>query len=278
MTTPCCYTGHGVEAFALIERILWAASVMAEIVLAAHFYKERLVRRYPFFIAYITSEIFAGVVLFPLGVHAKGYAQLFRLLVFVTAVLRIGVAAELYERICEHFPGIGRFRFALASVLITLGGVAALGILSPQTAARWVFPQTATEIGQNYQGEILAALFVLTWCFFRYVITLHQPFRHNVLTHWRLATFYFAVGGLQALAVLLTGGGAAVHPINSAMLAADIVCFSAWIRSMRSSGEELPAFERLSPAEIEAVERQHQDLMDTVKSLPREVSARLTEN
>ena len=37
-------------------------------------------------------------------------------------IFRLGVAAELYERICEHFPGIGRFRAGMAAVLVLLAG------------------------------------------------------------------------------------------------------------------------------------------------------------
>ena len=266
------------QVFVAIEGALWAASIVAEFILVARLCRERLVRKYAFFTAYITAEFFAGLVLFPIGVRGKGYAEAFRFFVILTAFLRVGVTAELYERICEHFPGIGKFRFALASILVLIAAIAAIGVFSPRIVAQWGFPQTIAEMIRRYQGEIMAALFLLTWVFFRYIVTIHQPFRPNVLAHWRIATVYFAVSGLQALAVLMTGGGTAVHPINSVMLAADIACFVFWIRSMRSSGEELPPFERLSTSQIEAVERENADLMEAVKSLPREVLARLTEN
>jgi len=35
--------------------------------------------------------------------------RLFRICTMIIFVFRLGVAAELYEHICEHFPGIGDF-------------------------------------------------------------------------------------------------------------------------------------------------------------------------
>jgi hypothetical protein len=213
-----------------------------------------------------------------LDFHSRVYAEAFRTYALVIVVLRVGVAAELYERICEHFPGIGKFRFGLASLLVVLAAVVAVAAFRPDLSSQWIFPQTLAHMVRRFQGEIFAGVFLFMWIFFRYVLDIQQPFRPNVLNHWRIATIYFGVSGMHALAVLATGGGVAVHPINAAMLAADTGCFIAWMRLMRRAGEQLPWFQRLSPPEIEAVERRHQDLLETVTSLPRAISDRLTEN
>ena len=273
-----CYTGHGVESYFPIEQGLWVASILAQALLLLHLLRQGLIRRYPFFALYLTVESVCGAMAMQIAFHSHAYAEAFRTYNLIIPVFRAGVAAELYERICEHFPGIGKFRFGLASLLVVMAAVVALTVLRPELAAQWIFPQTLPHIVRRFQGELFAGVFLFTWIFFRYVLNLQQPFRPNVLNHWRIATIYFGVSGMQALAILVAGGGSAVHPINSAMLAADIGCCIVWIRLMQRSGEELPWFRRLSPSEIGAVEWHHQELLETVTSLPREISDRLTEN
>jgi hypothetical protein len=126
----------------------------------------------------------------------------------------------------------------------------------------------------RFQGEIFAAAFVLTWIFLRFILSIRQPFRPNVLTHWKIATIYFGVSGAANLAGLVAGGGTAVFPINCVMLATQLGCFIAWFGMLRRSGEELPAFRRLSDGQIQQVEQYNRALLDTVKSLPGEISAR----
>jgi hypothetical protein len=210
--------------------------------------------------------------------HTRTFTDVFRVCAFLTAALRLGVAAELYERICEHFPGIGKFRFGLVSLLILIAAVAAISVFRPSLAAQWMFPQTLVTVVRRFQGEIFSAVLLFVWIFLRHVLDIPQSFRPNVLIHWRIATIYFGVSGLHALAILFTGGGSAVHPINSAMLAADIVCFVAWIRLMHSTGEQVPWFQRLSAGEIKTVEDQTQELLGTVRSLPRAISDELARN
>ena len=149
----------------------------------------------------------------------------------------------------------------------------------PNLVHQWTFPQyDCAGVVLRFQGEVFAAAFVLTWIFLRFVLSIRQPFRPNVLTHWRIAAIYFGVSGAGSLALLLTGSARTVVSINSAVLAAQLACFVAWIRFMRRSGEELPAFRRLSPDQVQAVEQYNRALLRAVTSLPGEVSARQAEN
>ena len=132
---------------------------------------------------------------------------------------------------------------------------------------------------QRYQSEIFAGALVLTWIFLRFVLSIRQPFRPNVLNHWSIATIYFGVSGVAYLAIPPHGMRGKCRPLlNSAMLARDSRCFLAWFRVMRRSGEELPAFRRLSPDQVQTVEEYNRELLGTVRSLPGEISARQAEN
>jgi len=258
-----------------IQKALLLLSLAAEAGVVLCLLHQRLLQRYPFFALYLSNEIAWGIIAIRFDFLSPSYANTFRWYVLLTAVLRIGVACELYERICEHFPGMGKFRFGLATFLVLLVAIVSASSFKPDHhPGQWAL---LTGINR-YQGEIFAGVFLFAWTFFRYVLNIKQPFRPNILNHWRIATVYFGISGAHALAILIVKRRPIIYPLNCAMLAADIGCFIAWMWLMRRSGEQLPWFYRLSPAEIEAVERHNDDLLDTVRLLPREIAGRLGEN
>jgi hypothetical protein len=267
-----------VELLLSIQRVLWAAALLAETLVAVRLLWEGLLQRYPLFAAFLTVDIINSVVLFQIDFRSRGYAEAFRICTIVSFMFRLGVAAELYEHICGHFPGIGKFRVGLAAVLVLLAALLAVFTFRPNLVDQWLFPRTIAVVIQRFQDEICAAVFALMWIFLRFVLSIRQPFQPNVLNHWRIATIYFGVSGAGYLAILLTGGARTVVLINSAMLAAQLGCFVAWVHLMRRSGEELPDFRRLSPDQVQAVEQYNRELLRTVTSLPGEVSARQAEN
>jgi hypothetical protein len=267
-----------VEPFFYIERALWIVSVVAEALVVLRFHREGLIRKFPLFAAYLTADVVCSAVLLQIDMKSRGYADAYRICTLIMTIFRLSVAAELYERICEHFPGIGIFRAGMAAILVVLAGLFTVFTLRPNLVDQWAFPQTVMVVVLRYQSEIFAGAFTLTWIFLRYVLSIRQPFRPNVLTHWTIATIFFGASGIAYLAILFSGGGTAVFPINSAMLAVHLGCFFAWFRLMRRSGEELPAFRRLSPDQVQAVEQYNRELLGTVTSLPGEISARQAEN
>jgi len=267
-----------VELLISIQRVLWAATLLAEALVVVRLLWERLLGRYPLFAAFLVVDVVNNVVLLQIDFKRPSYAKAFRICTMIIFVFRLGVAAELYERICEHFPGIGRFRVGLAAGVVLISALAAVFTFRPNLVDQWAFPQTIVVVVQRFQSEIFAAALALTWIFLRFVLSIRQPFRPNVLTHWRIATTYFGVSGVVGLIVLFTGGGLVLYPINSALLAIQLGCFAAWFFLMRRSGEELPAFRRLSPDQVQTVEQYNRELLRTVTSLPGEISARQAEN
>jgi hypothetical protein len=267
-----------VELFISIQRALWIAEVCAEALVVVRLFREGLLRKYPFFAMFLAAEVISNVALMQTDVKSRSYAEEFRICELIMTIFRLGVAAELYERICEHFPGIGVFRAGMAAVFVLLAGLVATFTVHPNLVGQWGFPQTIVVAVLRFQTEIFAGAFLLTWFFLRFVLSIRQPFRPNVLIHWSIATIYFGASGAAYLADLIVGVGKAVYPINCAMLAAQLGCFIAWFRLMRRSGEELPSFRRLSPAQVEAVEIYNRTLLETITSLPGQISARRAEN
>jgi hypothetical protein len=268
-----------VELLIHLERALWIAGVLAQALVIYRFFCANLLRKYPVFLLYLLAEIVVSIVLMRFDLKARGYAEAYRICMSILTVFSLGVAAELYESICQHFPGIGYFRAGLASVLTLLAALLAALTANPNIAAQWKFPQTIMVVVLRFEGEIFAGTLVLTWIFLRFILSIRQPFRPNVLTHWTIATVYFGVSGVAYLAILLGGAGAGVvYPVNCAMLAVQLGCFIGWFCLMRRAGEEHPAFPRLSPAQVRAVENYNRELMEAVTSLPDQISARQAEN
>lgn len=265
------------ELFFPIERALWIAFLVAEALVVARFLQLGLLRRYPFFLGFLTVELVSSLVLARHDLKSRDYAESYRVVTVILILFRFGVAAELYKRICDHFPGIGAFRTGMAAVLSLLAGLIAIFTFFPNLSGTWAFPVGILIVLVRLQYELFAAAFLLTWIFLRFVLSIRQPFRPNVLTHWTLATVYFGAAGAAYLAAQLAGAGTAVYPVNSALLAIQLGCFIAWIVSMRRSGEEIPRFPRLSADQVSAVERYNRELLGRVTSLPAEIAARQAE-
>ncbi len=204
------YLAHGVELLlsteflVSIQRILWIAYVFAEVLVAFRLLREGLLRKYPFFVAFLLAEPIGSLFMLQTNVRSLAYTEAFRIFTLVMTVFRLGVAGELYERICEHFPGIGRFRVGLAAALVLIAGLATVFTFRPDLVDNWALPQTMVEAIHRFQSEILAGALLLTWIFLRFVLSIRQPFQPNVMNHWRIATTYFGVGGAAYLVILLT--------------------------------------------------------------------------
>jgi hypothetical protein len=266
-----------VEQFLQLQHLLWIAASGAEALVLVRLFREGLLSRYPFFASFLAAEAICSVILIQIGVGASGYALAYRTCTLIMTLFRLGVAAELYEFICDHFPGMGVFRALMAVALVLLGGTAAVLTIQPNIIKRTA--HLTLLIGAvRYQNEIFAVAFISTWIFLRFGLSIRQPFRPNVLTHWTIATVYFGAAGTAYFAILLAGGKAAVYPINSAMLAIQLGCFIAWFLLLRRSGEELPDFAKLSPDQVDAVENYNRELLGTVRSLPNQIAVRQAEN
>jgi hypothetical protein len=266
-----------VEIFRILDGWLWIGATAAEILALIGLFRQHLLLSSPLFATFLATESVCSLVAFRLDLNSPAYAHAFHTFTVILAVVRIGVAAELYERICEHFPGIGWFRGGMAGVFVLLAAFVAASNVRPDLARLMRLPVSVLLEIMRFEGEIFAGVFILTAIFLR-ALSIRQPFRQNVVSHWRIGTIYFAVSGAAHLTTFAIGGKNAVYPINCAMLAGQMACFLAWFRCMRRSGEQLPGFPRLSLEQVQAVEDYNRELLRTVTSLPAQISARQAEN
>jgi hypothetical protein len=243
-----------------VQRALWVSYISAEILLVGTICYQHLFRRYQFFVFYVALDALAGVLLIQLDYHSPAYAYGFRIYQLAMFVFRFGAAAELYERILEHFLGIGHFRFYLAGVLTVLGALFAIAVFHPHLSARFVFPQTAVINLQRFETTALCFALLLTRFTLLKFMNVRPPIRSNVETHWSLLMLYFGISALSSAATILIGGGKSIIPVNLVMLGAELACLSLWIRTFQKSGEIVPALPPTSPEDVAF----HQELKDAV--------------
>lgn len=270
-----CYTGRQrrkqrvmMDFVTSLTRCLWIALLVAEAALVCRLVMERLVSRYPFFAAYAFLDMIAGIILFRVWHPGGGYVRLYNAYIVIISILRIGATGEIYERICEHFPGIGRFRLRLAGILLLIVGsiayfsIAAVGNHLPLRSQRHA------SVVEQYQSVLLAGMLVGIWIFFR-MLRIAPRYRKNVIVHWRLITLYFLVSAGNALVALLSNFGPPLHLANAAMLAADLALVIAWTVLLNRRGEELPV-DDLCEVEISGNERANTAIVDIITRLPRQ--------
>jgi len=254
-----------------VQRGLWVACLTAQTLLVGKLCYERLLRRYFWFAVYLTAEITWGVILVQVDYRMHAYAQLFRIYQTMLIVLRFAMAAELYERICEHFYGIGRFRLGLAAVIVSLGAVISLVLFHPSIGGQWAFPQTLVLVLWRFQTGALCVASLLARFALHQFLNVRPPLRPNVRAHWTLTTLYFAISAMSGMAVLLIGGGKGILPVNLTMLAADLACLLLWIGCFRKNGETIP---RVSPTSSEQQAYQEAVMEAVIKEVEKLVKER----
>jgi hypothetical protein len=250
-----------------LQRALWVAYLSAEVLLVGVICYRRLLRRYPLFVSYIALDAIGGVLLIQFNFHNPAYAYGFRFYQIAMLVLRLGAAAELYERISEHFLGIGRFRFYLAGVLTILAALIAIATFRPDLNAQLGFPQTGVILLQRFETTALCLILLLTRFTLLKFLNIQPPIRSNVLNHWSILTLYFGISALASAAAVLVGGGRAILPVNATMLAADLTCFLIWIRTFQRSGETIPDLPDLSTADAAYHQEAKNAVLDEIEWL-----------
>lgn len=256
-----------------IQKAFWVAMLAAQVLLIAALISRGFVRRVPFFTIYLAWEVISGIVLIQIDYRTIAYAEAFKIYAAVVFVLLLGVAAELFEWVCRYFRGIGSFRFLIAGTGLSLSSFFAISTFRPDVGRLMHFPHGLAEVMARWESEILAGLFVFTWLFFRITVA-HEPrFESALRRHWAIFTAYLLISSSARLGAILTGGNAeTMEPINTAMLAGDLVCVFLWIKSMKPAAvESLPV---VSIEEMNLASQRGQELLSTARHVAEQIRKR----
>ena len=255
-----------------IERVLWVACLVAQVLLIGAIFQRRIAKGYRFFLAYLIVELCTGVVLLQIPMNTIAYAHAYNFYEIAIVGLRAGAVAELFERVSEHFPVIGRIRFVLATVLVALTGLVSITAVRP-AGGFWQYPQTLAVYVCQFETTVLSISLVLMWWFLTRFMSLTPTVRGNVALHWKVLTIYFSISGFVALASTVWGL-ASTSFLDVAMLAGNLACFIAWIRGFSRAGE-FPPPPILSPEEAAVRRMLRQTILQRVKKAGSEDFQRL---
>ena len=261
--------------FLFFQRLFWTAGVGAEAALIGLLCQQRLTRRYPFFLAYLSVQLAASILLLNVEYNSRAYLEGWRWHAAAMIVLRLGVAFEAFRRICEHFPCSTRFRLGLGGSIIGLTGLfswLAFLPVSPEES----YPQGPIVSIGRCETAALALAFTVVWWLFRKFLGANPPMPSNVVTHWKLLTVYFGIDAIGSADLLLPGSFTVRIAENIGVLAAETACIVAWVLLFSRAGETIPVRPRkYTDEQIAEILRRDAELHQFVTELPGEISDRL---
>jgi len=246
-----------------VQRGMWVAALVAEVLLLSSLLIRGLARRYPFLFLYIAADLIWGLVLIQIDYRTVAYALGYRLYIGTVAVLRLGMGAELYERICEHFGGIGSFRLYMAGVLGALSALLTLATFWRGIA--WGFPESLAIAIERFETAALFGVLLMTRFVLHHFLRVRPPMRPNVLNHWALLISYLGVGAASLAASQAVHPGIAVVWINIVMLGADSICLIIWAKALTAEGERVPWVREWSPEGEARKEELRQALLEMIE-------------
>src|SRR5215467_8669442 len=167
-----------------LQRGLWVACLVAQVLLIGAIFQRRIARQYRFFLAYLIVEMCAGVVLLQIPIRTPAYVRAYGFYQICIIAFRAGAVAELFERVCVHFPVIRRIRFVLGSGLLTLTALVSIAAVRPHSGF-WQYPGRLMNYLHQFETTVLAISLVVMWWFLTRFMSLTPTVRGNVALHWR---------------------------------------------------------------------------------------------
>jgi hypothetical protein len=225
--------------------------ISAETLLIAAIIHRRLLRAYPLFVAYLVSDVVSGLVMMQIPYHSLAYAAAFRVYQSIESVLQLGMAGELFQRLCWHYReyvGFGRFRFFLAAALLAFTGVLFLAVLPapyPHLMVVWI---------EHWEAAVLMVTLAVSWWVLTRFLGLRPQMRSNAVAHGCILIAFYAVNAVTNSLILMSRQAIAIRALNTAMLLGTLACSAAWLLCLRRDGEKL-APEPPVPPEVLAYSR-----------------------
>jgi hypothetical protein len=227
--------------------VLWVLCLSAQALLIGAIIQRKLLRGYPFFVAYLTLDLGCSLALLQIPYHGPDYAKAFRTYQILTAVLQVGMAGEMFQRLCWHFRefrGFSRFRFFMGAALLALTGVFFLALF-PDVPA--LYPHRVIIWLVRWETAVLAITLALSWWVLTRFLGLRPQMRSNALAHARILIVFFAINALSDGLNLIAERTTPIRATNVLMLIGDLACFIAWIVCLRRDGEQLAPELPVSP-------------------------------
>ena len=227
--------------------MLWVLCLGAQTLLIGAILQRKLLRAYPFFVSFLLVDLGCSLVLIRIPYISLAYAAAFRVCQIFAAVLQLGMAGELFQRLCWHFRefrGFGRFRFFMAAALLALTGFFFLAVFPAVPAS---YPHLVMVWFERWETAVLAITLALSWWLLTRFLGLRSQLRSNALAHGVILTTYYAISAVSYALLLIFPGSPTGQAVNVGMLIGILGCFAAWIVYLRRDGEDLAPEPPVSP-------------------------------
>jgi Na+/melibiose symporter-like transporter len=244
---------------------LWYLSVVANAAVAVRLGASGLMRRYPAFSACVIASLARSLYLiaFAPDPFSSAYGDRWLMTQPVLCVLQILMCVEIYRRVQEHYPGLGRIgaQVLLLAFLISAGVCA----ITLPTKPEWSQPaRDLMLIALRCQSFILSGLLLMTIAFYYWWWT---PKRPNVARHAVIAAALFTVQALYYQGLL-------THPesyraLSCTALAATSLCYALWTALLARGGEKLPKLEPIDPDRARRIYQEWEAVIETARLLNR---------
>jgi len=189
-----------------VQRIIWVVETCAEAILLAALIRRGLAPKYRAFTAYVAFDVISSVGTMFLGdpAHSRSYQIAWMANSVVAVFLQTAVVLELFHRICDHYPGIGRFGRTLVLLLVAAAAVCTLATVFPELrAGEWRGSLLQIVVlFRRLTSTAFAFFLVATAVFF---VRFPTALRRNVIRHRRLLALYFTVSACSYMTFILKG-------------------------------------------------------------------------
>lgn len=233
--------GHPFE----LLRVLWVANIAVQTLVIVRLTMDRLNRAYPMFYAYLIADIVVSLAMINIPVRTLTYTIVWGATRSILFALQCLAVLELHNKVCEHYPGVKRYKGKL-QIATAVAAAAACLIGSQQQIAHlsqpWYFYLPALVMRVVDSG--LVVFLVLLWAIFRALDTIRVRRKNNVVLHLRLLAIYLGVNSCYGLLVTSVSGATLKQiytPLSGCELVAASICLTIWGLRMTRAGEVMPA-------------------------------------
>ena len=202
-----------------------------------------LVRRYPWFSIYLAAVSLRSTLL--LTGNPDPHSLVFRTIWLigepVVIVLQALFVLEIYRRIEQHYPNIGKIGRRVLVLVVTISAFMCAITLAPDlralatqsTSVPFSVLVRAAFVVKRCESFIFCGLLILTLVFYSFWYT---PKRSNATVHASVAAVYFAVTSAYYIALNLHWSYWEASVLN---LVGTTLCYAVWAFLLRKDGEGL---------------------------------------
>ncbi len=242
---------------------LWWASIVAESALLLVLLRRGLARVYPFFTAYLWTDLVVslGMMWLVPDPRSKAYARAWSVTEPMLVLMQIAFAVELYVLISRHYRNFDRIRPRLFWSCLIAALFVSLIVVFIDKPPHWTMVRSIV-LGKRVAAFALVAFILVVSAFLR---IFPIPIRRNVTIHRRISAAYFLVSAANYFTVFFAPRGS-VYYADMVIMVLTGGCFISWAIWLKPEGESVETPPGPTQGEIQAHLKRGEELARTAKT------------